>query len=149
MGLFITGRFLKKTNNLYSETDKVRETFKQYHQLLKEIEKEEFTSKIIKDKQEVVNSEDKKASVIFKEYSKILVAFDQRNNIIISVLGNGLFLSEIYNACKVEKWIIGYKHTVQKWFEVVAFFVLRIHWQIFSLIIQVLLSQKSLIKKKL
>jgi ABC-type multidrug transport system fused ATPase/permease subunit len=122
MGLFITGRFLKKTNNLYSETDKVRETFKQYHQLLKEIEKEEFTSKIIKEKQEVVNSEDKKASVIFKEFSKILDAFDQRNNIIISVLGNGLFLSEIYNACKVEKWIIGYKHTVQKWFEVVAFF---------------------------
>jgi hypothetical protein len=122
IGLFITGRFLKKTNNLYSETDKVRETFKQYHQLLNEIEKEEFTSKIIKEKQDIINSEDKKASAIFKEFSKILDAFDQRNNIIISVLGNGLFLSEIYNACKVEKWIIAYKHTVQKWFEVVAFF---------------------------
>jgi ABC-type multidrug transport system fused ATPase/permease subunit len=122
MGLFITGRFLKKTNNLYSETDKVRETFKQYHQLLNEIENEEFISKILKEKQEIINSEDKKASVIFKEFSKILDAFDQRNNIIISVLGNGLFLSEIYNACKVEEWIISYKHTVQKWFEVVAFF---------------------------
>jgi hypothetical protein len=122
IGLFITGRFLKKTHNLYSETNKVRETFKQYHRLLNEIEKEEFTSKIIKEKQEIINSEDKKASTIFKEFSKILDAFDQRNNIIISVLGNGLFLSEIYNACKVEKWIISYKHTVQKWFEVVAFF---------------------------
>ncbi|MGK0449349.1 MAG: hypothetical protein ACJA2M_003155, partial [Polaribacter sp.] len=122
MGLFITGRFLKKTNNLYSETDKVRVTFKQYHQLLNEIENEEFISKILKEKQEIINSEDKKASVIFKEFSKILDAFDQRNNIIISVLGNGLFLSEIYNACKVEEWIISYKHTVQKWFEVVAFF---------------------------
>jgi hypothetical protein len=122
IGLFITGRFLKKTHNLYSETDKVRETFRQYHRLLNEIEKEEFTSKIIKEKQEIINSEDKKASTIFKEFSKILDAFDQRNNIIISVLGNGLFLSEIYNACKVEKWIISYKHTVQKWFEVVAFF---------------------------
>ena len=121
MGLFLTGRFLKKTNNLYSETDKVRETFKQYHQLLNEIENEDFSSKILKEKQEIINSEDKKASAIFKEFSKILDAFDQRNNIIISVLGNGFFLSEIYNACKVEKWIIGYKHTVQKWFEVVAF----------------------------
>lgn len=122
IGLSVTGSFIRKTSHLYSETDKVRETFKQYHQLLDEIENEEFTSKILKEKQEIIKSESKKASVIFKEFSKTLDGFDQRNNIIISVLGNGLFLSEIFNACKVEKWILNYKHTVQKWFEVVAFF---------------------------
>ncbi|MDP5107226.1 MAG: DNA mismatch repair protein MutS [Polaribacter sp.] len=121
-GLFITGSFIKKTSHLYSETDKVSDTFKQYHQLLNEIENEEFSSKILKEKQEIIESESKKASVIFKEFSKILDGFDQRNNVIIAVLGNGLFLSEIFNACKVEKWILNYKHTVQKWFEVVAFF---------------------------
>ncbi len=40
----------------------------------------------------------------------------------ISVVGNGLFLSEIYNASKVEKWISRYQHIVEKWFHVVAFF---------------------------
>jgi hypothetical protein len=122
VGLTVTGSFIKRTSHLYSETDKVRETFKQYHQLLDEIENEEFTSKILKEKQGIIKSEEKKASLIFKEFSKTLDGFDQRNNIIISVLGNGLFLSEIFNACKVEKWILNYKHTVQKWFEVVAFF---------------------------
>jgi hypothetical protein len=122
VGLSVTVRFIKKTSHLCSETDKVRETFMQYHQLLDEIENEEFTSKILKEKQEIIKSESKKASIIFKEFSKILDAFDQRNNMIISVLGNGFFLSEIFNACKVEKWILNYKHTVQKWFEVVAFF---------------------------
>lgn len=122
VGLFITGSFIKKTQNLYSETDIFRETFKQYHQLLDEIENEEFTSKLLKEKQEIIKSEEKKASIIFREFSKILDAFDQRNNIIIAVLGNGLFLSEINNACKVEKWVNNYKHTVEKWFEVVAFF---------------------------
>ena len=122
IGLFITGSCIKKTQNLYSETSKVSDTFKQYHQLLDEIENEKFTSAILKEKQEIIKSEEKKASLIFKEFSRILDAFDQRNNIIISVLGNGLFLSEIYNACKVENWILKYKHTVQKWFEVVAFF---------------------------
>jgi len=121
-GLFITATFLQRTQNLYSKTNKVSDTFKQYHQLLNEIENEQFSSKILKEKQEIIKSEDKKASTIFKEFSKILDAFDQRNNIIISVLGNGLFLSEIYNACKVEKWLFTYKHTVEKWFEVVAFF---------------------------
>ncbi len=122
LGLFITGRYLKKTSNLYSETDKVRETFKQYHELLNEIENEKFQSKTLKEKQEIIKSEDKKASSIFKSFSKILDAFDQRNNILIAVVGNGLFLTEINNACSVEKWIISYKHTVEKWFEVVAFF---------------------------
>ena len=122
IGLFTTGRFLKKTNNLYAETDTIRDTFKQYHQLLNEIETENFTAKNLVQHQKIIQSENKKASVIFKEFSKILDAFDQRSNIIISVLGNGLFLLEIYNACKVEKWIESYKNTVEKWFEVVAYF---------------------------
>lgn len=122
MGLFITGGFIKKTSNLYSEIDTVRATFRQYHPLLNQIEKEAFSSKILKEKQQIINSETKKASLIFKQFSKILDAFDQRNNIIIAVLGNGLFLTEIRNACNVEKWISKYKHTIERWFEVVAFF---------------------------
>ena len=122
IGLFITGKFIKKTNYLYSETDKVIETFKQYHQLLNEIESENFKSKHLVKKQKIIQSEEKKASQIFKEFAKILDAFDNRNNIIIAVVGNGLFLWEITNACKVEKWIKTYKHTVEKWFEVVAYF---------------------------
>lgn len=121
-GLFITGIFLKQTSKLYAETDKVRETFKQYYELLNEIENEEFTSEILLQKQKIITSEHKNASTIFKKFARILDAFDQRNNIIIAVFGNGLFLSEIANAHKVEKWIATYKHTVKKWFEVVAFF---------------------------
>jgi DNA mismatch repair ATPase MutS len=100
----------------------VREIFQQYYPLLNEIESAVFTSKILKEKQQIITSEDKKAGVIFKEFARILDAFDQRNNIVISVIGNGLFLSEIYNASKVEKWISRYQHLVEKWFHVVAFF---------------------------
>ena len=67
-------------------------------------------------------SENKKASIIFKKFARILDAFDNRNNIVIAVVGSGLFLWEIANACKVEKWVENYKHTVKKWFEVVAYF---------------------------
>jgi len=122
IGLFVSVGFIKKTGSLYIETDKVRDTFSQYHQLLNEIEKQEFTSKILKEKQAIINSEEKKASFIFKEFSKILDAFDQRNNLLIAFVGNGLFLTEIRNAINVENWICNYKHTVEKWFEVVAFF---------------------------
>ena len=122
IGLGITAFFFKKVQTLYTETDKVRETFKQYHQLLNEIENETFTSKFLVEKQKIIQSENKKASLIFKEFSKVLDAFDQRNNIVIVVFGNALFLWDINNAGRVEKWIKSYKHTVEQWFDVVAFF---------------------------
>ena len=122
LGLFISAAFVKKTSNLYADTDKVRETFKQYHVLLNEIEGEEFFATILKEKQAIIKSEDKKASIIFKEFSKVLDAFDQRNNLVVAFFGNGFFLLDIRNAINVEKWITKYKHTVDKWFSVVAFF---------------------------
>ncbi|KGL58989.1 MutS-related protein [Polaribacter sp. Hel1_85] len=151
IGLFITGRFLKKTSNLYTETDKVRETFKQYHVLLNEIENETFSSTILKGKQEIINSETKKASTIFKEFSRVLDAFDQRNNIVIAVFGNGLFLTEIRTSLNVEKWISNYKHTVDKWFEVVAFFdaqnsLANFHFNHTKFVFPTITTEKEVIK---
>jgi DNA mismatch repair ATPase MutS len=150
-GLFITAIFLKKTNNLYSETDNIRDTFKQYHQLLNEIEKENFIAKNLIENQKITQSENKKASLIFKEFSKILDAFDQRNNMMIAVFGNALFLSEIFNAYRVEKWIANYKHTVEKWFEAVAYFdaqnsLANFHFNHPKFIFPELISGKEVIK---
>ena len=74
------------------------------------------------DRQLGRQTEAKKASVIFKEYSKLLDALDQRNNIIIAVLGNGFFLRDLYQVYKIEKWIATYKDKVEQWFKVIAFF---------------------------
>ena len=122
IGLAITSFFIKNIQNLYSETSNAKETFNQYHQLLAQIENEEFTNSTLKDKQKVIQLNNKKASDIFKEFSKILDAFDQRNNVIIMIFGNGLFLWDIRNTIKIEKWISTYKNTVEEWFNVVSFF---------------------------
>lgn len=150
-GLLLAAIFVKKTSNLYAETDKVRDTFKQYHQLLNEIESAHFSSKNLLKHQKVIQSEDKKVSIIFKEFSKILDAFDQRNNMIIAVLGNGFFLSEIYNARRVEKWIATYKHTVEKWFQVVAYFdaqnsLANFHFNYPKFIFPEISSEKQVVK---
>ncbi|WP_435260892.1 MutS-related protein [Tenacibaculum sp. nBUS_03] len=122
IGLGITGYAIKKTQKLYTEAGYAKNIFKQYHLLLEQIENEKFTSSILKNKQLDIASENKKASAIFKEFSKILDAFDQRNNIIIAVVGNGFFLWDILNAVKTERWINNYKNTVEKWFKTVSFF---------------------------
>ena len=122
VGLIVTSLFLKKTQKLYSNASKAKDTFRQYYLVLQEIENTYFSSKILKEKQKEIHSENKKASSIFNEFSKALDAFDQRNNLLIASLGNAFFLWEIKCAIKVEKWIILYNHTVEQWLDVITFF---------------------------
>ena len=122
IGLGITALFFKKTQEIYVQADKAKATFKQYYLLLQEIENRSFSSAKLQEKQQIIQSEKLQASVIFKQFSKILDAFDQRNNLLIAFVGNAFFLWDLRNAVKVEIWITNYKHTVKKWFEVIAFF---------------------------
>ncbi|MFD0761873.1 DNA mismatch repair protein MutS [Lutibacter aestuarii] len=122
IGLGISGFYVKKVNGLYKNTSNAKDTFKQYYKLLNEIENTSFKSEILKNEQLKIQTEFKKASTIFKEYSKLLDALDQRNNVIIAVLGNGFFLKDLHQASKIEKWIKTYKSKVEQWFEVIAFF---------------------------
>jgi ABC-type lipoprotein export system ATPase subunit len=121
-GLVITGLFLKKINLLASNTDKVRDTFRQYALLLNQIEKETFTSELLIKKQKHIQSESEKASSVFKTLSKSLDALDNRNNFISAIFGNGYFLTDLKNSYKIELWIATYKDKVEDWFEVVSFF---------------------------
>ena len=122
IGLGVTGSYLKKINVLASNTDKVKDTFRQYAALLDFIENETFTSDLLQQKQHQIASDAKKASQVFKEFSKALDALDNRNNMIGAIFGNGLFLSDIKNSYQIEEWINEYASKVEDWFEVVSFF---------------------------
>ena len=122
VGLTITGIYIKKINNLYLHANKAKETFKQYHQLLAFIENETFSSEILKQKQAAIKTENKKASQIFLELSKILDAFDQRNNMIIGVFANSFALRDLHHCYRIEQWMGDYVEKVDSWFEVIAFF---------------------------
>jgi ABC-type multidrug transport system fused ATPase/permease subunit len=122
LGLGITGMYLKKINSLASNTEKVKDTFKQYASLLNQIESVSFSSELLKSKQLKIQSEHKKSSAIFAEFSKGLDTLDNRNNLISAIFGNGLFLTDIKNAYKIEQWITEYANKVKDWFEIVSFF---------------------------
>ncbi|ULC60033.1 DNA mismatch repair protein MutS [Flaviramulus sp. BrNp1-15] len=122
IGLGITGRYLKKINILSFNTDKVRDTFRQYALLLDLIENEQFSSELLKQKQQQIQSEGQKASDVFKAFSKSLDALDNRNNLIGAIFGNGYFLTDLKNSYRIEQWIKQYANKVADWFEVVSFF---------------------------
>ena len=122
IGLGVTSIYFKKVNIIYNDADKAKDTFKQYHKLLHEIETTTFTAQLLKEKQELIKTENKKASEIFASFSKILDALDQRNNVIIAIFGNAFFLRDTQQAYKIEQWINSYADKVENWFEVIAFF---------------------------
>lgn len=122
VGLGISGIYVKKINVLSANTDKVKETFRQYASLLDLIEKESFSSELLKQKQQQIQQQGKKASDIFRELSKALDALDNRNNFLSAIFGNGFFLSDIKNSYHIEQWISHHAEKVTDWFEVVSFF---------------------------
>lgn len=122
LGLGITGIFVKKVNMLSLHVDKVKDTFRQYAILLHLIENETFTSELLKKKQLQITSNKEKASDVFKKLSRALDALDNRNNMIGAIFGNGLFLTDLKNAYRIEQWILKYGDKVEDWFEVVSFF---------------------------
>jgi len=122
IGLGISGIYLKKVNKLYGEATKAKDTFRQYHKLLHEIELTKFNANILKEKQRDIQTESQKASVIFSKFSKILDALDQRNNMLIAVLGNAFLLWDLRQAYRIEQWIDTYRSIVENWFTVIAFF---------------------------
>ncbi|MEM7485821.1 MAG: DNA mismatch repair protein MutS [Bacteroidota bacterium] len=122
LGLAITLFFVKRVNDLSAKTSRIKETIQQYAMLLDEIEHMEFRSSLLQSEKAKIESGKAKASQIFKTFSKALDALDNRNNLIIALLGNGLFLWDLRCSLQIEKWILENRAVVDHWFETVAFF---------------------------
>jgi len=122
IGSGISGFYAKKVNEFYLDGSNAKDTFKQYHKLLNEIETTAFVSRILKTKQQEIKTESKKASIIFAKFSRALDAFDQRNNLIIAIFGNAFLLRDLQQVHNVEKLVNNCKDKVEDWFHIIAFF---------------------------
>lgn len=122
VGLVITGFYVKNINKLANDTGKIQTTFHQYQKLILEIENIEFQSSLLKEKRETILNDTIKTSKIVHEFSRILGALDQRNNMLFGIFANGFLLWDIYQSYKIETWISEHGKKVQHWFETIAFF---------------------------
>ncbi len=122
IGLGITGNYVKRVGTLAGQTTKVQSTFRQYAQLIGLLEKQQFSSAILKKKRETIINKAETSSKAVHKFSKLLDALDQRNNIFISIVTNGFLLRDLYVCSTIENWIETYRESVQMWFETIAFF---------------------------
>ena len=122
LGMGVTSIYLKGINRLSGHTTRIQSTFQQYQKLILELEKTEFTSDLLKQRQSKILGELVKTSKILGDFSRILNALDQRNNMLFGFLGNGFLLWDLRQGHRVEKWIREHSDKVEVWFNVIAFF---------------------------
>src|SRR5690554_4178763 len=122
LGLAISGRYLKKVNDLSSHTSKIQSTFEQFHKLILEIETQDFSSELLSDKKNLIVNSSSKASSVLKKFAKHLDALDQRSNMLIGVIANGFMLRDLRQSYNIENWIEEHKESVPMWFDVITFF---------------------------
>lgn len=120
-GLLTTGIYFKRVNMLSESVNRVQDTFHQYHQLLGLIENNDFTSSLLSQKKELINTGTTKASRLSKKFSKAIDSLEQRNNFLIGFLLNGFMLWDLRQSFKLERWIVQNHQHVQNWFEIIEF----------------------------
>ncbi|RDY61944.1 MutS-related protein [Flagellimonas nanhaiensis] len=121
-GLAITATHLKKVNNLSAKTNRIKKDMQQYVLLLAAIENETVHAELLKKEKEGIIAEQTKASEKFKKFSRALDALDNRNNLLVAVIGNGFFLWDLYCTLRIEQWILEHGKEVEQWFDTLAFF---------------------------
>ena len=128
----ILSPYLKRINHLSFHTSKIQDTFDQYYKLLMLIEKSNFSSSILNKEVDNIHTQEKKASMIMRDFSKALDALDQRNNIFFMIPANGFFLWDLWQVRRIDHWIAKYGVQVKKWMETVAFFDMQISLATFA-----------------
>ena len=91
-----------------------------YANLLSLIEEKEFKSKELVDIQKWIKGKPVSASAAIKQLTRRMNALDQRNNILITALLNGLFFWELHQIIKVETWKDEYGSSMEQWTECIG-----------------------------
>ncbi|MBT8204220.1 MAG: DNA mismatch repair protein MutS [Eudoraea sp.] len=121
-GLGISGFYLKRINRLAVLSANALDTFQQFHKLIHLLETTSFNAELLTQKQVIFNNDEEAVSRSVRKFADILHAFDQRNNMLIGILGNGFLLLDLYQTYRIEHWIQKHGEEVNSWFEVLGYF---------------------------
>lgn len=118
LGLMIVGIWLKPITKFNNEINKIVSSIKSYGKLLHLIESEEFSSELLKELKAKVEHDQTNASKVIHELSKGIDLFNNRNNLLVAVLGNGFFLWDLQTTYRLQKWLTTHANDVVSWLDV-------------------------------
>lgn len=106
-----------KTN---SDTERLHKEYSAYLNILKDIDQQEFRSKIILDIKDNLFDANNSSLDAFNKLSTIINLFEQRNNAILYLILNGVFLYDILLIRMFNNWGKKYLSHVEDWINDIA-----------------------------
>ncbi len=112
LALIMVGSLLKKTQRFQNQMAGALKVLGKHLALIKHIEKEDFDSVLLQEKKKVLFVEEEPASLVIAKLSRILDAFDSRNNVFVGIVLNAVLLWDIHCLMRFDKWRIKFGHRI-------------------------------------
>ncbi|HPE87230.1 MAG: hypothetical protein M0O94_03225 [Bacteroidales bacterium] len=119
--LFINALFLKQINERHTYISHSNDILGKYAAVFQLCANTSFTDEYLTHLQQHLLNE-AKANVALKKLSNIMGALDSRMNILAAFLLNGLFLWDLWQMVRLERWQSQYAAYIPVWFDSVATF---------------------------
>lgn len=116
---FISMTFTKGIGNLQAMYGKKMTILVTYAGLIQLIERKEVQSQKLKEIKELVGNDKKAASQSVKRLSSLMNALDQRSNMIMNFVLNGLFFWELRQVMRIEAWKESCANDLPRWLEAI------------------------------
>lgn len=120
MSLLIVALWQKRINILHRMVSKKVNILLKYEKLLEFIERESYISEELKNLKQQLHAKGQSASSIIRKLARILAALDNRLNVIVGLLLNAMFLWDIQQILRLEKWKHQYSDELVIWFKSIS-----------------------------
>lgn len=113
-------RFSKGIGKIQSLYGKKLQILATYAGLIRIIEEREMHSPALKELKELVGGEKRAASQAVDKLTQLMNALDQRNNMFMAAILNGLFFWELRQIMRIEAWKEQHAPELERWLEAIA-----------------------------
>ncbi|MBC7642967.1 MAG: DNA mismatch repair protein [Flavobacterium sp.] len=120
INLIFAGRFLKRIKLENAHSTNINKIVKQYGLLIQKIEQEPFTSKKLTDLQNLLLSNNQKASVALNQLSELFAKLDALGNMVMTVILNGTVLYHVHNLKDIINWKKNNHQNLEKWLHLIG-----------------------------
>jgi Ca2+/Na+ antiporter len=111
---------LKRTNEIHNALSRKYSFLSSMNRLLLSFADETFTSPVLNEIKMNISGKSVSASVSLRKLGRLIQSFDTRNNMIMGVILNGLFLWDYQSIIRLERWKSEYKALFPVWLEMIG-----------------------------
>lgn len=113
---FLFSKGISRMHTLYGKKMQILGT---YARLISIIEEREMKSTALKEVKALVSGNKKTASQAVKQLTELMNALDQRNNMMMAIVLNGLFFWELRQVMRIETWREKHATDMPQWLEAI------------------------------